>query len=405
MSWQDRLQNIDFKITTGDGKSFEPLWINGESSIEFNAKKYEFINVPGSRIDRKRPKGENFPLQFYFQGSDNIEQVANFIKSAKDPRPWKVQHPFYGNITGQPLKISRYDDNYNVTRIVVDFWETLTSDFPKSKVSSRDLIQSKVTDLKTAGVTSYVSGAAPSSRDILTIKENTKDVSAKFNRIQTTETSIEYKNTFATSIKLVDNLIAEPGKLIESNQKLVSLPATYDQPVATRINTLGIAFDELKSMLGSRNDKYYVESQGSTIIGSMSTAAMTPQADDYTTRSQVNAVAQKISAVYSDYLETVDNAQVDRYDVANAWSQNSTLQQILSEVVQDTLANLYQLAFESKQEMVVEVPAQTNLIVAAHKYMGLDATDENLERFRTINNIRNDELFRIHKGRQLKYFV
>lgn len=405
MSWQDRLQNIDFKITTGDGKSFEPLWINGESSIEFNAKKYEFINVPGSRIDRKRPKGENFPLQFYFQGSDNIEQVANFIKSAKDPRPWKVQHPFYGNITGQPLKISRYDDNYNVTRIVVDFWETLTGDFPKSKVSSRDLIQSKVTDLKTAGVTSYVSGAAPSSRDILTIKENTKDVSAKFNRIQTTETSIEYRNTFATSIKLVDNLIAEPGKLIESNQKLVSLPATYDQPVATRINTLGIAFDELKSMLGTRNDKYYVESQGSTIIGSMSTAAMTPQADDYTTRSQVNAVAQKISTVYSDYLETMDNAQVDRYDVANAWSQNSTLQQILSEVVQDTLANLYQLAFESKQEMVVEVPAQTNLIVAAHKYMGLDATDENLERFRTINNIRNDELFRIHKGRQLKYFV
>lgn len=405
MSWQDRLQNIDFKITTGDGKSFSPLWINGETSIEFNARKYEFISVPGSKIDRKRPKGENYPLQFYFQGADNIEQAASFIDSAKDPRPWKVQHPFYGNITGQPLKISRYDDNYNVTRIVVDFWETITDDFPKSKVSNRDLIQSKVTELSAAGVTSYVSGASPTSRDVLTIKENTKDVSAKFNRIQTTETSVIYKNKLATSIKLVDNLIAQPGELMETNQQLVQLPATYDQPVTTRINTLALAYDELKSMLGSRNDKYYVESQGSTVLGAMSTAAMTPQPDDYITRSQVNEVAQKLNETYSDYLETLDNAQVDRYDVSNSWSQNSTLQQILSEVVQDTLASLYQLAFESRQEMVVEVPAQTNLIVAAHKYMGLDATDENLERFRTINNIRNNELFKIPKGRQIKYFV
>ena len=30
MNWKDRLTDIEFTITTGDGKVFTPLWKNGE---------------------------------------------------------------------------------------------------------------------------------------------------------------------------------------------------------------------------------------------------------------------------------------------------------------------------------------------------------------------------------------
>ena len=36
MSWEDKLKNTPFRITTGDGKVFTPLWVNGESSVDFN---------------------------------------------------------------------------------------------------------------------------------------------------------------------------------------------------------------------------------------------------------------------------------------------------------------------------------------------------------------------------------
>ena len=81
MSWQERLKDIIFTIKTGDGKTFHPLWINGEKSKEFNISKYDFINVEGSFIDRKKPQSNLYPLVFYFQGDDNIEQANTFEAS------------------------------------------------------------------------------------------------------------------------------------------------------------------------------------------------------------------------------------------------------------------------------------------------------------------------------------
>ena len=35
----------------------------------------------------------------------------------------------------------------------------------------------------------------------------------------------------------------------------------------------------------------------------------------------------------------------------------------------------------------------------------MDKFDENLERFRVINNIKNDSLFVVKKGSKIKYFI
>ncbi|WP_036384083.1 hypothetical protein [Muricauda sp. MAR_2010_75] len=406
MSWENRLNNIKFKITTGDGKTFTPLWVNGETSVEFSTKKYEFINVPGSMIERKKRKANQYPLVFYFQGEDNIDVSESFMESANDSRPWQVNHPFYGLITGQPTAIQRVDDSYNVTKISVDFWETITEDYPNETVSPKDIISAKSDSVNILATSNYTAGARPTSADISPIKDNSKKTASKFSPYIPSDQYIPYNNALSTAVKAVDNIVVDAETVMSSNQELLLIPSTFEIPVPTRLKALLQVYQELKSVITGKNGKFYFESQAATLITSIATATVNPLADDYITKGQVQESSSSLVETYNDYLLELDNAQVDQYDVDNSWSPNPELQQSLYELVMDTVGNLYNLAFGAKQERIVEVETDTNLIILAHRYMGgLDIDDKKLETFRTINNIRNNELFQIKKGRQIKYFT
>ena len=66
--------------------------------------------------------------------------------------------------------------------------------------------------------------------------------------------------------------------------------------------------------------------------------------------------------------------------------------------------SLFLLSFDARQERNFELTEDSNLILLTHKFMGL-ANDENLETFREINGIKNKELFKVKKGRVIKYFI
>lgn len=77
------------------------------------------------------------------------------------------------------------------------------------------------------------------------------------------------------------------------------------------------------------------------------------------------------------------------------------MQAQLNDLVIDAIGNLQVLAFEAKQERIVYTEKDSNLILLVHRYIGLDTEDKNLDNFRKINSIKNDELFLIPKGRKL----
>ena len=66
MSWKDKIENGVFKITTGDGKVYKPLWKPGESSKEYNTTAHNFINLEGTLVDRKKPQSSKYPLTLWF---------------------------------------------------------------------------------------------------------------------------------------------------------------------------------------------------------------------------------------------------------------------------------------------------------------------------------------------------
>ena len=109
--------------------------------------------------------------------------------------------------------------------------------------------------------------------------------------------------------------------------------------------------------------------------------------------------------MYDEYLEILDSASVSIYDIEYSWSPDSTSSILLHDLVTYVLGSLFVLGLDSFQERIVTLEKDSNLILLTHKYLGLDASDESIENFRKINDIKLNELFKLKKGRTIKYYV
>lgn len=405
MSWIDKLENVQFSIKTGDGNEFFPLWKSGETSLEFNTNAYDFIDIEKSLVERKKPKSSKYPLTFWFQGADCIEQSERFIQSAKDNRYWTVTHPFYGIIKGQPISISRNDANYNVSEITVDFWETIIFDFPKSNLSVKDNTLVKRESVQLKAVDSYANRVKPETKDIQKLKDSNLVTAKQFETLQNDETNIDYQNQISKANKSANSLLKNPNQAILDAQTIVSQPSLLDTKIKPRLNAYESAFDNLKRLFKTSSDKYFFESQGASIIANLCLTSVNYQFGvDYVTVPELEYSSSLILKLYNSYLNSVDSNITSVYDVDNNYQPYAVLQNELYNLVMYTVSNLYSLAFEAQQERIVIVEKDTNIVLLCHRYYGI-ANDENLETFKAINNIKLLENFKIKKGRKIKYYV
>jgi len=406
MSWLEKLENNVFSIKTGDGKTYTPLWKDSEKSKEYNTSTFDFIDVSGSFIERKKPKATKYPLIFWFQGDDNIEQTRAFEVSADDSRPWEVNHPFYGLIKGQPLSLNINDKAYNVSEISVDFWESITEDYPRDLVSVIDETATKNNVVLENSITSYSSNKAVfSSEDITKNKEANALTNSAFTSELQGDDYADYQVVYSTAQKSNDNLLNDPSLAITTCQQLLNYPSLLALPVVQKVKAYIDAFNNLKIELQSIADKLFFESQAGSCISNYCNASVNYLPTDYEISIDVFQVVQDLIDIYNDYLQILDDNSVSIYDVNNTWQPDADLQNSLYNLVMFTIGNLYNLAFDSKQERSFYTDKDTNLILLTHEYLCLDADDENIEKFRQTNNIKLDELFNIKKERLIKYYV
>ena len=111
----------------------------------------------------------------------------------------------------------------------------------------------------------------------------------------------------------------------------------------------------------------------------------------------------KLAATYNDYMEKLDSLKVSVYDVNNTYNADATVQTELNNLVNFTIANLYNMSFETKRERIVFTDKKTNAILLTHRYLGMDDDDVNLATFIQTNDIKLNELFAIEKGREIRY--
>lgn len=389
MSWRDNIENIELTIVTGDNEVFKPLYTTSSQDIEFNVSEFNFIELEGTLVTRKKVKSQKIPLNIIFQGDDHIDIAEKFLESSKDPRYWTVTHPIIGEVYGHPASINKINDDLNTVVFNIDFWETIRpGEVLSSKVYPLELIESKNFELIEFGSLNLIPDQKPELKSLVTKIKSRYDVLIDKTNID------QFKGLLSNAMSGIDDLLKEPQKAIRNISQLIQFPAYIKGILKNRIKLIQAILNDIKEIFPKNKMNYSIF--GASVISGIAQIILKPSENDFITRNDVQVQFNNLADVYDNFLNDIDDGSFQQ-DFQEAIT--------LNEIIINTLYYLYDVSFDAKQERYDIVESDTNLILLTHKYMCLDKEDKNLNIFREINGIKNKNLFIVKKGRKIIYLV
>lgn len=409
MSWVSRLEQ-QLVIRTGDGLEYEPQWLNAVQDQRYNLNVFNYIDVPGSQVQRNQPRGRRFSIEIYFIGDDTIDVSERFRRSAADRRPWTIFHPFYDELTVQPISLRFDNTQYNITRITGEVLETIPDDFPRQTQDVEEQIALNKEEVDITGADTFgnqVADLQPSESNL--IGDTVDILESNGNTIlEDAEDQVTLRNLALTAQRELNTILTRPIQTLRAIQATINFPALVAQTVRARVDNLIDSFNRVIQSVTTlsnitRNEKVYGETSGAAIISAMTLATTTNR--DEQTREQIQGVIDDVFATYDSYLTTLDGFQTTLQTEANSYAPNPDLQAALSQLMFSTLAALNDITLNSQQEVTIINEADSNPILLAHRVYGLEDQDANLNRFIDTNSLSLNELLIIPKGRELLYYV
>jgi hypothetical protein len=191
-------------------------------------------------------------------------------------------------------------------------------------------------------------------------------------------------------------------------QGAIDLPFQAVSNIKSSINLVADQFEQLVTTIGnlaglSVNDKKYVEAQGANLISSL-VRGTTSELVVYDTPDEVQFAIDRIIDQFNNYVEVLDEMLNDQGDLNSYFpDQNSYLQ--VQQLLFYGISRLEEIILESNDEYIIYAEADTNAIIMTHRVYGADASDERLDYFIRSNNLTQDELLLIPRGRELKYYI
>lgn len=457
MSW---LENVDkgMRVMCGDGRIYEPLWVRSTVEKDYNTSEFEFIEVSGTLVRKYKPKGSRYSLRICFEGDNHLDDVASFMKSADDQRPWTISHPLHGSINGQPVRIGRDDTAANVTELTILFVESITEESPQVTTAPGAKVISDKSLLDDLVIQYYAVSLSPSSNiinpfvkpsSVIRIQKASlsqiynsvaKKVKGATDSIKDKIDAENYFNLFNQANSAIVNLTSDPIAAARSVSAMINAPFNFLNSVKSRIDTLVTSYNAVRSAVLNLNinqtpvqintidriaSKRIYETNALMIISSMTNAAIlqydaanneltsnpTPPEsslivpNDYTSRQDVMNVIDAILDVYNTFLGDIDVLQSETGGDLDSYVPDFNSMNNLNSLVDFTISQLLDIVLDSKQERIIDLPEDMNVITIAHRYYGLDLNDVNLQRILDNNNIGISELLNVSKGRKITYYV
>ena len=406
MSWLDRV-NTDMIITMGDGRIFKPAWIEATKSKKFNLSEFEFINIKGALIDRREPKARRFPFKIFFQGADNLDQSRLFETSSDDKRPWKISHPKYDQIIVHPQSLKFDDTKENVTEITGVWIETISRSYPFESEDPIDEIISKSEDANVINLDFATNEVTLSTDDIdenITLYNDVKDTVP-------TENKEEYLNLFNEANSKIFEATTDPEAKIQAlidTQEFLLAPARFANSVQARIRIFESQLTTLINLLpstASKSQKIAFEWKGAAIVNGIAVSTSSPLTGGFQNVAAGLAVASSVSGALAAYILAVNSFQTPNGALPSSYSPNQSNFQALSSLVNYATSNVLNIALNSKQERIIILYSNSNLIELAHRFYGLDADDQNIKDLITQNNWGINNYLQVSKNTEVKYYV
>lgn len=409
MSWQDNLAT-GLKITTGDNRVYTPLSVVGSNtgSFEFNISEFTFPEVSGTKVDRRLPKGTRYPLEFYFQGEDNIEQFKQFIESSRDVRPWTILHPVYGQFIAHPLSIEFDNSGINTTKINVTCVETITDAGPRVSNDLSGTTQSTINKSRESNM-AFGAGVQPTVKNVNQMKsDSTKLYNEAAPALKDEVTASQYFNLFNKAQSKINSALNDFNTGITFIQDFIVYPAQFAIDLKLRFQILKAQALKLSASLDQFNDpasKQIFESQKGSLISATVEATLLPISTDYQSAVDVLFIIGELIDMYNTFISELQTLQTPDGTQTDSYLPDAQFMYDLNYSVNYAVSNLFNIALSAQQERIFYLDSDSNVIIEAHRYYGLNPDDSNIQKFINTNNIQITELLQIKKGRKLVYYV
>ena len=397
MTWLNKLNNT-LEIETGDGEIYRPLWQDARKNINFNTESFDFIGIDGSFVSRENMQGKQYPLVFYFQGEHHIDETNDFEISALDKNPWKINHPFYGKIIAQPLSIEIDNSELNISKISVTVWETLEIKYPEESISRVSQISGIKTDIDIIINTAYASeledvqvgrlaGLLAMIKQLNKIFAKIKDVKNKIQKL---------KNLTRNAINALNTIIESAVAFVDYLVDLVNFPSTLLNSIVSVFDHILEAFDEITSLVLVKNNDFETYQAVSTCLISTGCLSIIEGVSiEKQTRKDIFLMASKLSEMYEQHIINLDSHP----EILS----NHELLFKLDLIVNTTIASLFEVAINAKQERSTILLQDTNIVLLANRYFG--ASDSSFIDFIETNEISLDEILEVKSGRKIIWYV
>lgn len=412
MSWLDKIRT-DLIIVTGDGKEYRPAWLPGEKDVEYNIASFDFPEIEGTLVHRSKRKGRKIPMQLFFQGENHIDASNAFEQSANDSRAWTVTHPYYGRLIVQPASLNINNTAYNVSEIKVELLETITDEYPRASFAPQDKIANDVVTSNEIAAEVCVEEITAKGAPPLTINKTevflVKSDSSVQKIINQQSDTQDYYNNFNQAQAAVQDLTTDPLTAMQFSQAAISAPATFDASVTQRFAILNEQIAALNSSMLSGVtdliDKSIYQTFGNTLLSALCLSASTPRAGDYANRTDVLITISVLLTAYNAHMTTLDGLQTDDNGNIDSFIPDVQAQTDLNNLVNYTITNLFDIALSARQERSIILEKDSNWILLAHRFYGLDVNDTTVDDMIKFNNAGLSEMLQVKKNRKIIYYV
>jgi hypothetical protein len=406
MSWEQQI-NQNFIITCGDGATYQPLYDDKAivKDVEYNLSEFNFPNVEGTFVDRRLRKGSRYAMTIIFQGANHLNEVARFENSAKDRRPWVVEHPKYGRLNVQPASLNFDDATLNFTRVTGTLLETILRGVPTVTINPKDQIENLQRIAFDSGSLLFASEPPiPQNMAVTNASLYASGVNSGASQLQTES----YFNLFNDANAAILNATAEPLAAIRALQAVILAPSQFTLSVRQRLqiftNQLNLLFGTLPN-INSQANKYQFEVTSGSLITSMCSAASTPLPQDYVNMVDVLNVVDIILNAQSTFIASLDSLQTDNGGNTDSYVPGFEFVTDVTNTVNYTVSELFEIAISAQQERSILCDSDTNVILLAHRFYGLLIDDSTIQRVMDNNSIGLSEILDIKKGRKILYYV
>ena len=110
-------------------------------------------------------------------------------------------------------------------------------------------------------------------------------------------------------------------------------------------------------------------------------------------------------AANTTYIQTLEGIQSENGGSVDSFIPDANALQQLNALLNYTVANLFVIAMDAKQERSIILEEDSNWIVLAHRFYGLKQDDSTIEELIKNNNAGLNEMLQVRKNRKIVYYV